>query len=239
VEGSETYTNETWSNAIDGVTVGWDGTVTTKSSSPRAIFAFADGSIKALHKVNLLVDTNVGYDNRWVKRFRIQVSTKTTKDIDFITVYDGFQDKAKWQQHVFPAVNARYVKIIIDYPNSGPTQLGELECEVGTALLGKLAAGGSESTPDEYALYGNYPNPFNPTTLIHFAIPEDQRVTLRIYNSLGQLIKVLHDADMNAGEHAIQWDALNQDGQPVPSGVYMLHLQAKDFTASHRMMLIK
>ena len=61
----------------------------------------------------------------------------------FITVYDGFQDKAKWQQHVFPAVNARYVKIIIDYPNSGPTQLGELECEVGTALLGKLAAGAS------------------------------------------------------------------------------------------------
>ena len=84
------------------------------------------------------------------------------------------------------------------------------------------ASGAQEDDPEpsDFKLLGNYPNPFNPTTKIEYIIPVDARVTLKIFNVLGQEIKVLYDGDQSAGVKNVEWNAIDKNGNDVPSGFY-------------------
>jgi hypothetical protein len=93
--------------------------------------------------------------------------------------------------------------------------------------------------PTDYVLHNNYPNPFNPETNIQFDIPENGNVSLKIYNMLGQEIKTLVEETKNAGTHMVQWDGRNENGQSIPSGVYIYRLIAENFTATKKMSLMK
>lgn len=95
------------------------------------------------------------------------------------------------------------------------------------------------SIPKEFALYQNYPNPFNPTTQIKYDLPKDTHVKITIYNLMGQVVKTLVDEDQPAGSHTIRWDATNDFGQRVASGIYLYVLKAGDFVQSKRMTLLK
>jgi hypothetical protein len=77
-----------------------------------------------------------------------------------------------------------------------------------------------EELPRSFALYQNYPNPFNPTTTIGYELPRSATISLRIFNTLGQLVATLVDEQKEMGYHRIQWKA------EVPSGIYFCHLQA-------------
>ncbi len=98
-----------------------------------------------------------------------------------------------------------------------------------------------ESTPlpDGFELKQNYPNPFNPTTEIAFTIPEAQQVRLEVYNINGQKVRTLIDAVITAGSHTIEWDATDDSGVKVASGVYLYRLTAGDITTSKKMTLLK
>ena len=85
-----------------------------------------------------------------------------------------------------------------------------------------------------FALYPNYPNPFNPVTSIKFSLPEDQIVSLKIYNIAGQVIQTLVDGKYIAGTHAVQWNASTS-----ASGVYFYRLQAGDRSITQKMILVK
>ncbi|MCK5075362.1 MAG: T9SS type A sorting domain-containing protein, partial [Calditrichia bacterium] len=84
-----------------------------------------------------------------------------------------------------------------------------------------------------------YPNPFNPETNIAFEIPKVQRVELAVFNILGQKIKVLADQVFNAGQHTIKWRGVDDAGQNVSSGIYILHISAGDFVQNRKMILIR
>jgi hypothetical protein len=88
--------------------------------------------------------------------------------------------------------------------------------------------------PKDYALYQNFPNPFNPSTIIKIALPEKSSVTLTIYNMLGEKIKDLLVGDKEAGYHQINFDASN-----LPSGVYLYKLSSGKFNSTKKMVLIK
>jgi hypothetical protein len=90
------------------------------------------------------------------------------------------------------------------------------------------------SVPEEYVLSDNFPNPFNPSTTIQFAIPEQSFVKLEIYNSLGEKIKTLVNEDMPAGIYSVDWNAEN-----LPSGTYIYHIQTNSFIKSKKMILMK
>jgi len=95
-------------------------------------------------------------------------------------------------------------------------------------------------TPDNYVLKQNYPNPFNPTTTIEFFLPIKKEISLTIYNSIGQKVKTLiNKTTMTNGTHSIQWDATNDAGQKVASGMYIYELKFGNFTKHKRMMLLK
>ncbi|MEE8148881.1 MAG: T9SS type A sorting domain-containing protein, partial [candidate division Zixibacteria bacterium] len=93
--------------------------------------------------------------------------------------------------------------------------------------------------PTEVELYQNYPNPFNPSTMIEFYLPEQQYVTLDIYNILGQRVVSLVDRDMDAGFQSVSWSGRDNSGSEVASGIYFYLLKTDDRKISKRMMMLK
>jgi len=128
VDHNYAYPGEDWSHAVDGDTDGWDGTVTAQDSPPWAIFEFVDGSTKVVSEFGLLTDTGVGYSDRWVRRFSIQVSTTGTDPSNFVTVLDQVSKSGgDWETYTIDPTNARYIKLMIDEPGWGWRQIGEFE----------------------------------------------------------------------------------------------------------------
>jgi|SaaInl4_150m_RNA_FD_contig_101_98338_length_6634_multi_13_in_0_out_0_1 hypothetical protein len=96
-----------------------------------------------------------------------------------------------------------------------------------------------ETRPEAYALHDNYPNPFNPETTIKYQLPDAGQVRLEVYNMLGQAVRTLVDNQFqNAGRYTLQWDATNNSGQPLSSGVYFYRIIAGGEYQSHKKMLL-
>lgn len=87
---------------------------------------------------------------------------------------------------------------------------------------------------DNFALEQNYPNPFNPSTLIGYVLKEKSSVRLSVHNIIGEELAVLVNEDQEKGYHSVNFNASN-----LPSGVYLYKLQAGDFTAMKKMILMK
>ncbi len=85
----------------------------------------------------------------------------------------------------------------------------------------------------------NYPNPFNPNTNIIFILPNDDKVNLNIYNSKGELVKILVDENMKAGYHTAHWDGKDNTGKIIPSGIYIYTLKTNEFTETKKMIMLK
>lgn len=100
------------------------------------------------------------------------------------------------------------------------------------------------SIPTDFTLYQNYPNPFNPTTVIVFKIQNSRfkipvHTTLKIYNILGQLVRVLADEEKTPGAHRVYWDGKDKNGESLSSGIYFYKLDAGDMSEVKKMVLIK
>ena len=88
--------------------------------------------------------------------------------------------------------------------------------------------------PQVYSLAQNYPNPFNPTTNISFSLPAKSRVTILVFNILGQRIATLTDQDYPAGSYVVVWNASN-----VASGVYFCRMIVADKTQTKKMVVLR
>jgi len=93
--------------------------------------------------------------------------------------------------------------------------------------------------PSETRIVGSYPNPFNPSTTIRYALNGDARVSVKIYNTLGQLVRTIVDADQSEGYHEAVWDGRNESGSSVSSGIYVYRLVAGEFAQTRRVLLMK
>jgi hypothetical protein len=88
--------------------------------------------------------------------------------------------------------------------------------------------------PSQASLDQNYPNPFNPSTTIRYGLPARLHVTIKVFNALGQQVKVLHYGEVEAGFHEVSFDA-----RGLPSGVYFYRLNAGTFAETKRLLLIR
>ena len=93
--------------------------------------------------------------------------------------------------------------------------------------------------PEEYALYNNYPNPFNPQTTINYAIPIQTDISIVIYNLMGQEVLRWDEESAPAGYYEKIWYGVTQSGSSIASGVYFYRLQAGDFVQTRKMLLLK
>ena len=92
--------------------------------------------------------------------------------------------------------------------------------------------------PTAFELNQNYPNPFNPATVISFALPHQSEWSLRIFNITGALVREYGGAN-EAGSVAVEWDGRTELGQETASGVYFYRLDAGEFNATRKMILLK
>ena len=93
--------------------------------------------------------------------------------------------------------------------------------------------------PFKFELANNYPNPFNPTTTISYSIPKADRVTLQIFNVLGQRVRTLVNIEQAAGRYQVQWNGKDEMGNAVGSGVYFYQLNTSRQVTVKKMVLIK
>ncbi len=93
--------------------------------------------------------------------------------------------------------------------------------------------------PESYALFQNFPNPFNAETVIRFSLPEAAEVEIVVYNTLGRTVKTIVNRNFEAGIHEVPWDGKGNDGSTVASGVYLYQIRAGGFVAGKKMVLLK
>ena len=85
----------------------------------------------------------------------------------------------------------------------------------------------------------NYPNPFNPITTLRYDLPEDAFVRITVYDMLGKVVSNLLNTNQSSGNKSVQWNATNNQGQPVSAGLYLYTIQAGNFRQTKKMVLLK
>ncbi len=98
-----------------------------------------------------------------------------------------------------------------------------------------------ELLPDVDATFlgKNFPNPFNPNTVITYGISEESSVSLLVFNMKGQKVRTLFDGTQVAGSYAIEWDGKDSQGREVASGIYLYRLTTRNFNKIKKMLMIK
>ncbi len=95
------------------------------------------------------------------------------------------------------------------------------------------------SIPESHFLAQNVPNPFNPVTTIRFGLPERAEARIEIYDVAGRVVRVLAEGTLPAGEHEVVWDGRDGHGHAVSSGVYFYRMEAGEYRAERKMLLLK
>ncbi len=107
------------------------------------------------------------------------------------------------------------------------------------SLTTAIETSSGNELPTTFRLLGNYPNPFNPETMIVFEAPKASRVALRIYNLRGQQIKNLFEGKIDGGRHQMVWDGRNDSGVKVTSGIYLYVLKTGTISVSRKMVMVE
>jgi len=129
------------------------------------------------------------------------------------------------------SMDPELLNVVCGYPDA------DNPVAVSTSAVG---IDGNETIPDEFALNQNYPNPFNPSTQISFDVPQGgEHIMLNIYNILGQNVSILVNGVMNPGTYTMEWNATDEAGNPVASGIYFYELRSSSFIARKKMLLIR
>ena len=93
--------------------------------------------------------------------------------------------------------------------------------------------------PESFALSQNYPNPFNPSTTLEYEVPNQSKVSILIYNILGEVVAVLVDEIQEGGFYRVTWNGTSMEGAAVGSGVYFCRMHAGQFSSVKKMLLMK
>ena len=157
---------------------------------------------------------------------------------DPIQAGEGLLTKIHWNGGEFPQISGSIS--IADIQVSGYFG-SELSFETGEPHIiePSLSIVKNNNLPINYALHSAYPNPFNPTTKISYDLPENEYVSINIFDLMGRQIKSLVNKKQFAGFRSIQWDATNNSGQPVSAGIYIYTIQAGEFRQTKKMLFLK
>ncbi len=114
-----------------------------------------------------------------------------------------------------------------------------LQIKDGAITIGQSEEADGEGIPGSSSLLQNFPNPWNPSTVIKYHIAQDGHVNLSIYNIAGQLVRNLVDDTKKAGKYDVQWDGKDNSGRVVTSGVYFYKIAAENFKSTRKMILLR
>ena len=124
-----------------------------------------------------------------------------------------------------------------EYRIISPVKARQFQFVVGEAEA--VEAKIDELLPKEFALEPNYPNPFNPSTIIPVVLADHVHVQLRVYNILGKRVRTLHNGELSVGRHLIEWDGRNSQGKTMATGIYFVRMIAGGKVFTRKMILLK
>ena len=165
------------------------------------------------------------------------------KEQHFITVYgdnpttadiDGMQEDETLSFRLWDCETDTEYDALAVYTSSDSTFHNGAVIEVSMLFVEGIEQDKGTPLPSTFSLSQNYPNPFNPVTTISFSLPQESRVTLKIYNTLGGEIDTVSDAFYTAGTHTINWNAGG-----FSSGLYFYRLEAGEFVETKKLMVLK
>ena len=130
--------------------------------------------------------------------------------------------------------NTSVAELEIRWPSGIRQVLNDIEADQRLKVIEPAAPDGIPQTP---ILLQNYPNPFNPSTTIRWGMPEPGKISLAIFNSIGQPIASLAGGEYDAGYHAIQWDGTDDQGNRVTSGVYVVRFSSGNLSQARLITL--
>ncbi|MFC1564987.1 cadherin-like domain-containing protein, partial [candidate division KSB1 bacterium] len=197
--------------------VSWDISVMAKSSDNSVTLKWnIPDNIDPEQDVVLTTPAGESIDMRDHSEYKYGIQTQLQKDTDNI-----------------PKVNNDPTDFSSLY-KSADIDLQKFKVTVGKDLIDD-----TPPVPEAFYLKQNYPNPFNPETNIEFGLPEAGNVSLKIYNTLGQEVRMLINNDLPAGIHRLKWDGRNNTGNRVATGVYIYRITANNKTQIKKMLLIR
>jgi hypothetical protein len=214
---------------------------------------FSDGSLPVELSLFTVTASEDGVTIRWrteteTNNLGFNIYRSDTKDGNYIKVNAslilGAGTDATPHDYSFIDENVvkglTYYYYIEDVDFTGKTNISHI-LEVTVAEIARVREG---AKPPKFALFQNFPNPFNPDTWIPYDVASDAVVIIRIYNTNGQLVRQMDLGKQKAGSYvdkkkAAYWDGKDQSGNAVASGVYFYTLKAGDFQATRRMVIVK
>ncbi len=133
---------------------------------------------------------------------------------------------SQWDEKKSPCPMWRY--------NRRLNNVAPIDYDVATAV-----ESGEDQLPRDFVTAENFPNPFNAATTIEYSIPMSGDVNISIFNLSGQLVRRIFAPRQQAGSHQIRWEAVDQKGVILPSGVYFYQVESNNLRASGKMVLVK
>jgi hypothetical protein len=196
----------------DGVT-GWKSFITNTSGAPLAVSANAS-TIGVAWVSGNAIGVKALSDDTWYDTTFVDTLSQLPRKVFGVSVT---KDKSVWVAYTAMKDGGRHVFI-------SRVRL----------MPGDYPADTAPTVPHTAILFQNYPNPFNPATTIRYSVPQLSHVTLKVFNTLGQEIKILVDDVKDGGYHEVGFD-----GSGFASGIYLYRLQTGDFAATKKFVLMK
>ncbi len=131
----------------------------------------------------------------------------------------------------WPLVTAHFDSMVFHHKDTVLRKWYYLGADSDPSSMQNLAI---KNNPFSYQLYQNYPNPFNPSTIISFTLPKQAQITMKVFNSLGQIVEILINEELPAGRFNVEFNASN-----LSSGVYLYRIEAGEFQDVKKMILLR
>lgn len=205
-------------NDLEATTGEQNGEIDLRWTVPGEVVSYAIGySSEIINEINWNLATLC--DNPPVPADSGTMQSYTLCDLEFGEVY--------------------YIAVVSFRADSTMSLLSNVDSAVSKFSIIADVEDDDNGLPSDFELAQNYPNPFNPSTTIEFSIPTSSHVRLTVFNSRGQIVEVLANEIMAAGQHAVMWDGTGSGSGKVSSGVYFYRVEAGDYVDSRKMVLTK
>ncbi len=197
-------------------------------------------------------------DGRWTDYVTLSNRIDTTWNVSssdaagrFIVIAEGYSDPIQpdttllMTLHLKVSDDAAIGEIGLDFAvlglraNEGESYVDSEGIDGTFTVTTEVDVDPESLLPNKYALYQNFPNPFNPITYIQYDLPEQTYVLVVIYDLMGRKVSTLINDIQNPGKYKVLWDGINSYGKLSASGVYIYQLQTQNTVMTKKMVFIK
>ena len=218
---------------------GWFG-AGIMSIQPVNLYNFGDGHLKFRIKIPSNVTFQIGIIDAWGNQSYVEFPSEQTKY--------GLVRNGDWGQASIPIEDIRgeYIDLRMLSYEFVILEVNGVACEFALDDIYWDGGGnvsvvndGKNLVSENYTLHDNYPNPFNPITMIQYDIQFDSHVKLEIHDISGRKVRTLLDERQTAGSKSVQWNAQDVHGRTISSGIYLYTLETPQYTKTNKMVFLK